>query len=83
MDYLFGGQIAYNALVAANNAANTAFVAVKAAALAGQTFNVVTSGEKVTKILSQPQILILLPTQKTVFYVKQPGAKLVPRQRWD
>jgi hypothetical protein len=44
MDYLFGGQVAYNALVAANNAANTAFVAAKAAALAGQTLNVVTTG---------------------------------------
>ena len=35
MDYLFGGQVAYNALVAANNAANAAFVATKAATLAG------------------------------------------------
>ena len=47
MDYLFGGQIAYNALVAANNAANEAFVATKAGTLAGQTITVVTSGTSV------------------------------------
>jgi hypothetical protein len=45
MDYLFGGQVAYNALVAANNAANTAFVATKAGTLAGQTISVVTTGK--------------------------------------
>ena len=55
MDYLFGGQTAYNALVAANNAANTAFVAVKAGTLAGQTISVVNEGAVRTKLMIDEQ----------------------------
>ena len=55
MDYLFGGQTAYNALVAANNAANAAFVAVKAGTLAGQTISVVNEGAVRTKLMIDEQ----------------------------
>ena len=44
MDYLFGGQTAYNALIAANNAGNAAWVATKAAVLAGQTVTTTSTG---------------------------------------